>query len=85
LRIADDCYVVTLRPARQRKPEHTVESEGAVEVAHPDAGMGDTLNSDRLNHSHLHQMKAPLKRPLRRSSQPRRNGSPRNFEASNNL
>src|SRR6516164_2423844 len=27
LRIADDCYVVALRPARQRKPEHTVESE----------------------------------------------------------
>src|ERR1700758_998162 len=70
---------------RQRKPEHTVESEGAVEVAHPDADVGDTLNSNRLDHSHLYQLKAPPKRALRRPSQePRRNPKPRGFEASRN-
>jgi hypothetical protein len=69
--------IATSSPSARRdnvKPEHTVETEGAVEVAHPDGDMGDTLNSDRLSHSHLYQLKAPLKRPLRRSSQePRRN------------
>src|ERR1700680_3573933 len=51
LRVADNCDVVALRPVRQRKFQQTIEGDGAVEVAHPDADVGDTLYSDGLDHT----------------------------------
>src|SRR5580704_4623505 len=62
LRVADNCDVVALRPVRQRKFQHPIEGDGAVEVAHPDADVGDTLYSDGLDHSYVYQQRAPPKR-----------------------
>jgi len=51
--VANDRDVVALGPTHQLEPEHPVEGQGAVEIAHPNADVIDLLDSDPLGHCHL--------------------------------
>jgi hypothetical protein len=51
--VANACNVVALGPAHQLEPEHPVEGQGAVEIAHPNADVIDPLDGARLGHSDL--------------------------------
>ena len=52
--VANDRDIVALGSVHQRKPEYPVESECAVEIAHPDTDVIDALDCDVLGHCDLH-------------------------------
>jgi hypothetical protein len=53
VRVADDRDIIALGPAHQREPEHPLEGQGAVEIAHPNADVIDPFDGDGLRRCDL--------------------------------
>jgi hypothetical protein len=50
--IPDDCDIVGFGPAHQVEPEHTVERQGTVEIAHPNANVNFDFGTRRSAPTH---------------------------------